>query len=230
MPDLNRQIVEVRYKPNPKILDYRGTWAEGISEHLNLERWEIIENRVDVYNEDMSLHAFVSFKNAGFTAKNSQTRNFFSDKALRFFKYLYSLDGFETNLHIKRIGVRSRFCREYQGDFGELRDKYTNNYLSLSEGAKETINAKLVDIGGPLNFEDRLGNFNTMSGPMKKEQIERFFETDEDIPSVGLYFDVDYWVRPDSVLNEREVLTKIRQFAESTWERFTALSKIIIGE
>ena len=84
MADLNLQIVEVRYKANPKILDFRGMWADGISQHMSMDRWEIIENRVDVHNEDRSLHAFVSFRNAGFTSKNSPTRNFFPDKSIRF--------------------------------------------------------------------------------------------------------------------------------------------------
>ncbi len=52
MPDLNAHTLEVRYKPNPKILDYRGTWAELISNHMNLSEWKIIENRIDIYDKE----------------------------------------------------------------------------------------------------------------------------------------------------------------------------------
>jgi hypothetical protein len=34
---------------------------------------------------------------------------------------------------------------------------------------------KLVDIGGNLDFTDKVGNFNTASGPMPKKQFPSFF-------------------------------------------------------
>lgn len=30
--EINQHIFEIRYKPNPKILDYRGTWAEMLTQ------------------------------------------------------------------------------------------------------------------------------------------------------------------------------------------------------
>ena len=201
MPDLNEHILEIRYKPNPKILDYRGTWAESISNHMKLPEWRIVENRIDIYDKDNKDRAFVGFRNAGFLAYNTATKNYFPDKAVKYFKYLFSFEGFEKSPYIERIGLRSKFCKEYNGSFDELKDKYSSNYLYLTKRAKEILNAKLLDIGGPLNFADKYGNFNTMSGPMTDEQIPQFFEATEDLPAVGLYFDIDYWQKPKRELN-----------------------------
>lgn len=230
MSEINEQILEVRYKANPKILDFRGTWAEGISGHMDLEHWRIVDNRVDVYNDGSSLHAFVGFKSAGFVAKNTETKNFFSDKAVKFFKYLFSLDGFGKDIYTTRIGVRSRFAKGCDDSFNDLMAKYTQNYLGLTTGAQEAIGAELTDIGGPLNFKDDAGNFNTMSGPMKSEQLQSYLTDRDDLPEVSLYYDIDYWVMPDETLHEREIIRKIKTFSHLAWDRFTTTHKVIFGE
>lgn len=227
---INEQILEVRHKPNSKILDYRGTWAEGISNHMDLKHWRIIENRVDVFNENSSLHAFVGFKSAGFVAQDTDTKTFFSDKAVKFFRYLFSLDGFGHDIHVMRLGVRSRFAQEYSGNFEDLAIKYSQNYLRLTDEAKAAINAELIDIGGPLNFKDKEGNFNTMSGPMKSEQLQNYFTDRKNLPKTCLYYDIDYWMTPDQILNEKEIIRKARTFAASTWERFLVTRKIVLGD
>jgi hypothetical protein len=229
MSVINEHILEIRYKANPKILDFRGTWAEGISNHMDLKHWRIVENRVDVFNDNSSLHAFVGFKSAGFVAQDTDTKNFFSDKAVKFFRYLFSLDGFGKDIYTTRIGVRSRFAQEYKDDFKNLMIKYSQNYLRLTEEAKKAINAELVDIGGPLNFKDKEGNFNTMSGPMKSEQLQDFFDNREKLPEVSFYYDIDYWITPDKVLDEREIIRKVQTFSLSAWERFSSTSKIVLG-
>ena len=230
MSDLNEQILEVRYKPNAKILDYRGSWAEAISEHMKLPQWRIIENRIDIYDDKNRDHAFVGFRNAGFVAYNTSTKNYFADKAVKLFKFICSLEGFEKVPYVERIGVRSRFCKGYRGSFDTLRDKYTSNYLNLTERAREIIGAKLLDIGGPLNFRDSHGNFNTLCGPMVEEQIAGYFGKDEEVPKVGLYFDIDYWLAPKTEVDWREILRHISTFANSSWERFDKLTKLILGE
>jgi hypothetical protein len=62
---ISENIIEVRYKPNPKLLDYRGTWAEMISTYLELSEWKIVENRFDVFDKDKSKRIFVSFEMKG---------------------------------------------------------------------------------------------------------------------------------------------------------------------
>jgi hypothetical protein len=47
---LSENILEIRYKPNSKILDHRGTWAEIISKDLTLTEWLIVGNRFDVHD------------------------------------------------------------------------------------------------------------------------------------------------------------------------------------
>jgi len=228
MDDLNQIVLEIRYKPNPKVLDYRGAWAEAISSHMKFSEWRIVENRIDIYDAKNIERAFVGFKNVGYTIQDSPTKNYFPEKASKFFKFLFTLKEFGKTIFIERFGLRTKFCKKYEGNFEELMKKYTTNFLSLNENAKKMINAKLLDIGCPLNFADKYGNFNTMSGPMVDKQMGQFFEQAEQFPSVGLYLDIDYWLTPKSEMNEQEILQNINQFALSGWDRVETISKLIL--
>ena len=84
MSDINEYTLEIRYRPNPKILDFRGSWAEAISAHMKLPEWSILENRVDIYDDKTKERAFVGFRNAGYVAQDTPTRNYFADKTSRY--------------------------------------------------------------------------------------------------------------------------------------------------
>jgi hypothetical protein len=85
-----------------------------------------------------------------------------------------------------------------------------------------------VDIGGPLNFADSLGNFNTMSGPMARAQLAAFFKKDEGFPEVGLFIDIDYWRRPEKDVPGAEVVSAVKSFAEAAWARHEGIRDLIL--
>lgn len=227
----NEHVLEIRYKPNPRVLDYRGTWAEQLSEHLGLAHWRIIENRIDIFSEHQVEHAFVGFRNAGFIASDTPTKNFFSDKATKLFRFLFTLEPFGDSLHVERLGVRSRFCTPFQDSFERLTQLFSTRYVTITPAARDAIgdSAKLIDMGAPLNFVDRLGNFNTHAGPMIKVQLANFFRKDTGFPEVGLFYDIDYFIRPAKILSGREVLAAISGFANEAWERHDRVKAVVLG-
>lgn len=229
---LNEHILEIRYKPNPKILDLRGTWAEAISQHMGLSQWRIIENRIDIFDEGETLHVFVGFRNSGIIALDTPTQNFFSEKAGKLFTLLFRFEEFGDRLFVERIGVRSKFCSKFDGSFNELRDRYVERFLNLTTKGQEAIGnkVKLVDIGGPINFVDHLGNFNTNSGPMTDKQFPQFFKKNEGFPEVGLFFDIDYWKKPVREIPGKEIIALIKEFAKESWERHERVRNLIVGD
>jgi len=230
--NINEHVFEIRYKPNAKILDYRGTWAEMISEHMKLSEWRILSNRIDSYDKPNNNHAFVGFRNSGFSCNDSPTRNYFYDQAIKFYGFIAKLDGFEPEPVIERIGVRSKFFTSFEKGFDELKNRFASKYICLTSEAKKVINAKLIDIGAPLNFADELGNFNTMAGPMAKEQAAQFFSNRKisDIPDIGLYFDIDYFLKPNKKMKADEVIRLLRGFAESAWDKHESIKNLLLGE
>jgi len=228
---LNEHVVEIRYKANPVVLDHRGTWAEKISNHMNFSKWKIDENRIDISSHDQDMHVFVGYQNAGISAFNTPNKNYFPEKSVKFLSYIFKLDEFFNSLLVKRIGVRSRFCTPFAGTFDELLDLYTKKFLKLTENARDAIgnNCKLVDIGGPLNYKDKYGYFNTMSGPVAEAQMYQIFKKIDKCPEVGLYFDIDYFILPDDIVIGKDILSKIKIFYDEAWNRNNRICELIIG-
>ena len=230
-PTISEHILEIRYAPNPKILDYRGTWAEMVSQLMGLKEWRITENRIDVFEIDESRRAFVSFKNAGVVIHNSPTQNYFPDQTNKLLRFLLEQKSFGNPLFVIRLGVRSRFATTFAGSFKELLERYSTRFFTLTLEAKNAFNAEIIDIGFPLNFSTNLGKINTNSGPMEKDQLEKIFrfEEKENLPDVALYVDLDYWIRPEKLLEGKDILKIIRTFAEEIWDTHERVRTLILG-
>ena len=229
--EINEHVFEIRYKPNSKILDYRGTWAEMVSKHMQLSEWRILDNRIDIYDKVNKNHAFIGFSNSGFSCNDSSTKNYFYEQAIKLFSYISKFDGFDPEPFVERIGVRSKFCTAYEKGFDDLKNRFASKYLHLTPEAEKAINAKMVDIGAPLNFADGLGNFNTMAGPMEKRQMVQFItgRKESEMPEIGLYFDIDYFLKPNRNMKVDEINKAIRNFAESSWDKHEKVKSLILG-
>lgn len=224
---ISEHIFELRYKPNPKVLDKRGLWAELISAEMSLPEWRIIENRIDIFSKANSESAFVGFRNTGFTTYDSPTANYFPDKASKFLKFLMTLEGFDNPVFVERIGIRSRFAVQYSEGFDQLRDRFSTRYLSLTAEAVRILDATVVDIGAPINFVDRLGNFNTTCGPMNREQLKEFFPKSSNQPDVSLFYDIDYWLKPLKAHSDQDLIRLIKDFAGSAWLKHDKIDALI---
>jgi hypothetical protein len=231
VPSSNEHVVEIRYQPTARVLDHRGAWAETLSARLELPRWQIAENRLDVFEPKRTRACFLSFRNFGFVALDSPTRNYFADQAGKFVRTVFSLEQFGTRLPVTRIGVRSRFCDPFEGSFDELRDRFTSRYVSIAGPAQQAIgqDAQLLDVGAPLNYRDQLGKFNTVSGPMTADQFRLFFQKDEGFPPVGLFYDIDYFKEPNAEMKADEVVHVLTDFAGTAWDRHDRIKTLIVG-
>ena len=227
----NECVFEIRYRPNARVLDSRGDWAEELSRSMELPQWSIIENRVDLFTTDQSRRAFVSFRNAGFQAIDVPTRDYFPDQATKLMRTLLTFDTFGDRILVERIGVRQRFATPYDGTFDDLASRFASRYVSVTESARKAIgeDSVLVDVGAPLNFRDRLGEFHTVAGPMRSEEFPKFFTKNESFPDVGLYFDIDYFRQPKAAFGEREIATFVTASFRSGWERHERVLALILG-
>ncbi|MBC8346379.1 MAG: hypothetical protein ISR82_00130 [Candidatus Marinimicrobia bacterium] len=227
---LNELIFEIRYKANPKILDLRGTWAEKISDVMELSEWRIIQNRLDIFDKSSKNRAFVGFNSAGFISNDVPTAHYFPDRTLKFLKFIMGLDGFNTPLQVDRIGVRQKSYTEFTKGFDELCSRYESRYLMMSEKLKTIMGAKLVDIGGSLNFNEKHGNFNTQSGPMKEDQAHQFLNIQGTLPEVGLYIDIDYWQKPHNIVSDEKLFDLISTFASESWAKHQKIIDLIFED
>ena len=226
----NECIFEVRYKPNAKLLDHRGVWAEKIAQHLKLEHWQIVENRIDVFSEDRNTHAFLGFRNGGLTLLDVPNKEYFENYSRNLLEFIFALENFGNPIYIERIGVRCMFCTPFWGSFSELRDRFSTRYLNITKQGIEAIgsDAKLIDIGAPLDFTDSIGNFKTLFGPMQGEQFGDFFTRKGEFPSVGTFYNIDYSSHPQKQLTGIQVIETIREFLDAGWDRHARVRDLLI--
>ncbi|MBZ5632015.1 MAG: hypothetical protein LAO55_02700 [Acidobacteriia bacterium] len=223
-------VFEIRYKPNAKLLDCRGKSAESIAAHLGLPHWLIVENRLDVFDAEQTTRLFVSFRNAGYVQENPPTNHFFSDNCVKAFKFISTVDGFESPLSVERLGIRLRALTPFLGSMTELVNRYKARYYGFKSEAETALDGELVDIGGALNFKGKFGNFNTNGGPMPAEQAKSYFPKALELPDVGLFMDIDYWTKPNKAMTTDEITKTIRQFSTECIQKHARVADLILGD
>jgi hypothetical protein len=130
-------------------------------------------------------------------------------------------------LPVERLGVRHKLGVPFDGAYEVLLDHLSKNYVQLAPRLQESLHdAHLVDIGAPLNFTDNVGNFNTSVGPVKEAQLRDFLGKREGIPAIGVYIDVDYWVKPGGLLTDSETVAKVSAFAAAAYRRAEILREL----
>jgi len=225
-------VLEIRYHAIGRFLDRQGSWADDISGALKLPIWTLNREILEAHSDTLGEKAFVGLKRSGFHCIDAAAQNYFIDRGSKLLHAIFSLDSFPSILQVERIGVRSRFFYGFDGDFAELRTRYCQRFLVLSQAATDAISGEFVDIGGHLDFKDSDGNFNTMSGPMRAEQAREILQRprDSSIPEVGLFYDIDYWKQSLGEQHMDQLLTFLSRTATAAWERAERIRKLVLAE
>lgn len=234
---INEYTFEIRYKPNSKILDYRGELAESLASMFNLPHWRITDNRIDVHDddklEDANERGFVSFRNAGCVIRNSTTYNHFFDKSKTILKFLFDRNNiFNKTIMIERMGVRTKFGSEFVGTFQALLDLYLNKYLVPNDSISTIFDAEMIDFGVNLNFKSKSDDFEmaTMTGPMDSEQLKKFLPFVEDPPKNVLYFEIDSFIQPKEELDYFKLEGILAKLIRNNWSINNKIVKHIAGD
>lgn len=232
----SEHLFEFRFKPNARVLDHRGEWAEALSEALMLPKWSVQPTRALVHDENDLQRAFFGHRNAGFCARNCPTFNFFPDHAARFVRSLFALSGFGTVVPVNRIGVRSRFAMSSELGFPEVRSRFLERFCSMAGVTCGRLNVEgastIVDVGVTLKLVDAVASWNLVVGPMVRAEFPAYFEgrDDDEFPEAGLFVDVDCFSAKDQVLDEKGLIREMRTLAERGWSRAAQVREIVLGE
>lgn len=228
----NDFTVEIRFKPNPRMLDHRGEWAARLSELLELDKWVIAENVLDVHDEPTTQRALVAFNRCALTMIDVTGSEVFSARAIKFLTFLFDLPDFTRRLWVHRLGVKPRFFTLFDGGFEQLLNRVKDRYFDLKTEAKEAIgeSATLTDIGALLDLKDDLGDFKSLCGAMKRDQARTImdYRKKDELPLVGLYYDIDYFTKPDKEMRDDEIAGTIQKFAYEGWQRHQRIRSLIV--
>lgn len=213
---INEQILEIRFAPNPKILDYRGTFSEQIQALMGLVHWKIDTNRIDVYDDNETRRFFLSFRNFGTVIRNTDTRNYFSDQSIKFARFLIDKKEFGSPI-IDRVGVRSRFCIRYDSSYETLLEQFSSKLITFTPQFLTAIDGKIIDFNFPFIIKTSSGVINANIGPINNEQFKEQFPFSNIEIGQGIFIDVDYWDKPKDI-QKNNLIPKIKKYGDSNWE------------
>ena len=227
---ISEHIFEIRYKPNPEFLDYRGIYVKGVSNLLGLTHWKIDENRVDLSDEMSNIKAFVSFRNFGISINESCDKNYFPNQANKLVRYLLTQKPFTNPIFITRIGVRTRVAYSFEIGFEKLLETYTNKIFTLTDEVRQILDNKIVDVSLPIFFKTEKGQLNTQSSPMTGDQLRDYFPNRVDLPDVAMYFDLDYWKEPNQDLRIDTITSLIKDYSIESWNIIEQIAVLLGGQ
>lgn len=198
------QIFEIKFKPQSKFLDKRGEIASSLGDSF-LNQWNITDNSVDLKSEtNTKVKGFFSFRNMGFASSYPTSSDDFSLHTKNFIKRAWQYIPLNEVL---RIGLKTKMVTPVDS-FNDSFKKFREKFIALDNASLEKFGGKLVDLSFPLNFADGLNQFNTLSGPVVKKEIEPFFKDSEDqAPDSGVYCEVDYFTTEiKTLLKQKDML------------------------
>ncbi len=229
---VSEHVLEIRYKPDSKVLDYRGQLASALSNDFKLSEWRITQNRVDVYDKEQSTRVFASFRNAGAVVRNPPDSETFPNLTGKFIQFLAEQKPYRKKFPLLRLGVRSRFGFASSHSFPQLVERYLRRIVDIRPEVIDSIGARLIDVGVPVNFEADLGQINSNTGPMEREQLSSFFgfHLKDRLPDVALYVEFDYWLKTEKDTGVAEIVSIVRDYASSNWRNSEFIRDLVMGD
>lgn len=218
-------VVEIRFKPNAKVLDKRGEIASNLLSKL-LNQWSISSNQILLSSkENLDTKAVFSFKNVSFVSNYPNDKKFFLENAGAYIKSAWT--HFPNN-EIIRVGIRTKYLIPAK-DFKSIFDSYRKNFLALKDEKLTEIGGTLIDLGFPLNFADGDNLFNIVTGPMEKKQFGQFVKEQEDIFENGVFIDFDYFKQEFSpYTKQKDIIELIKLGIEKAEKACSVISDLVI--
>lgn len=228
MKTITKHICEVRFKPDPKILDRRGEVTAALSDNT-FKNWKITNNKIEFANEDdMFVSAFFSYRNLGTSSCFPHDSQYFIDTTKEFIKRSWTF--FPSN-NVVRVGVRSSVLVDLGKSFKDYFEMYKKNISQFSK--KGLFNADLVDVGLNLNFANGDEYFNVTTGPMEQEQMKIFFQenSEEELPDTCVYVEIDYFKKDfKPFLKQKDIFKILDEGVNKSKEISSSVAGIILGK
>ena len=223
---ISTQILEVRFRPNARVLDRRGQWAETIAQEMELEHWNIVENRVDLLSGDKKIRAFVGFRNFGLTTLDAPTSNYFRDKATKLTGVISKLPDFIFPLSIERCGVRTTICHEIDAEVERIASVVRDRFV-VPESLQDLGGAdNVVDAAVALYFRAAHGQLNIRVSSNGANEIKAAFRSHspDELPQQGWISDMDYFSSDKEQVSQKNLVWRIIEFSDELDRQHAALS------
>jgi hypothetical protein len=192
---VSEQIMEVRHVPSGSFLDSKGYVADYIRNNKIFEHWQIDNNAIHFRDSPQQIKSdggFAGFKSAGYIVYNPTTKNYFTDKAKKYWKTL------EKNEHyiipqIIRFGHRTKVFIPIEQGFEYIDNKikekvFSNKINSLFSG-------KVLDTFFSFVIEENGIMAKVQGGPIHKNEVRQYMSFEDELFNhAGVYIDIDIYM------------------------------------
>lgn len=192
---ITEHILELRHEAVAKFLDVRGFITEYFSKNnVVLPHWQVNENTVSLFDNQLGVKeigAVVSYDKIVFLTYNPNTKNYFEDKAMKFWKLLGENKHY-TIPDILRFGARTKCYIPSNLNFEEINKKiYT---MFFNENSMKIIGGTQTDQQVILDLKEQEFQVRIIVGPVRENEASRYFNFKEkEFEQAGIYIDADYY-------------------------------------
>ena len=215
---LVEHVLEVRHVPSGTFLDIRGYIADYVRQKGLFPHWKIDSNVVNFRDDPKSIKlegAFVGYKNLGYVALNPQTRNYFVDRAISFWKSLINNERYKIP-ELTRFGTRTKIFMPLPQTFSEI-NKMLFEAL-FTEKARSLIGGKEKDFQFTIELRESDFDLRIGGGPIHKDEAGKYFQFESsDFAQCGMFLDLDYFKEHDLELSNVPKLLK--EAITLTWHK-----------
>lgn len=224
----SEQVFQLQHLHRPRVLDFRGRLAQVLANELDLRSWEVDAKQITVKDPSTATRAIIAVNSVSLVYQDASGPDDISEAVTTLFQSYQSVLGADLNtFNARRIGVRTRSCSAYKGQFANLLDSLEDEYSSLTSRARQVIDAEIVDYGATHDFEDSVGDFQLRVGPMKQNEIVGYFPNRSDYPETGLYCDSDYRDTDEQEIELSEVLDFLASASNAAWKRHQRITDLL---
>jgi len=187
-----KSIFEIRYPAASLLFDNRGKIAAKWQWTSDLTEWRISNNQVSIYNKSNTCSLIAGYKNCSVVMEMPENIDTFCTQALDFSNFVLDTIGIKK---IDRIGLRLMQIAKHQ-HFKLLFNKMQKQLFLMTDEDWESFGAIPEDIGLPLTLSMGEYTANFPLGPMRKSQLENYFDAPtikQKVPSVALFLDIEFF-------------------------------------
>lgn len=220
---ISEHVLEIRHQATGRFLDVRGLVADHIKAADLFSHWQIDTNVVnfsDAPQKPEKIGAFAGFRSAGVFVYDPDTRNYFEDKAGKFWRAL-TKNKFYDLPEITRFGCRTKVFLNSNKPFDEINEAL---YLKFfTHEFKELIGEKEKDLRVVIDLVAGEFDVRLQCGPIHKSEAIRYFSFESDhFKETGTFLDIDIYKTKNIQHNDVPTLTK--KAMELTWLRIDSIA------
>jgi hypothetical protein len=223
---ITEHIFEVRHAPSGRFLDVRGYVSDHIKSSGLFQHWEINPTVIHFRDGESKIEktgAFAGYKSAGYFAFDPETRNYFEDKSIQFWKKLKE-NQFYTIPELIRLGCRTKAFITCDKSFDDIHSMLYSNLFTGK--VSDMIGKEEKDFQVIMDLKLSEYDIHMSIGPIHKNEAGNFFSFEsKHFENAGIFLDLD--VSKQSGLSQNNIPSYVKDAMKISWERIDGITSIL---